>query len=137
VLIQQQVFSQDSLTINSNNKIELTNEQGRKVNQFLIDRKKCYEQLALEKEYRRSKDSVSLVYKDLYYKMDRLDSSNQEIVTEFRNYVAMKDYKFQDMKTSFQDYNKQLKKQNNKTTAIIVTLFTAFAIGFGTLIALK
>lgn len=69
--------------------------------------------------------------------MERLDSSNQDLVIEFRDFLAMKDYKYQDMKSSFQEYNKKLKKQNTRTIVIIVTLFTTFAVGFGTIMALK
>jgi hypothetical protein len=138
LLIQQLVFSQDSLKIPfSKDSFSISNVDGIKINQLLIDRKKCYEKLSLEKEYRKDKDSVSTAYKDLYYRMERLDSSNQDLVIEFRDFLAMKDYKYQDMKSSFQEYNKKLKKQNTRTIVIIVTLFTTFAVGFGTIMALK
>lgn len=132
-MIQLAVFSQDSLKIVSTDSFKISNLDGIKINQFLIDRKKCYEALEIEKKYSQGKDSIGLQYKDIIQRMNTSDSLYERLTLNYQELLKMKDFKYTDMKSTYQAYNKdlqkQVKKQNNKTIGIIVTVLTVLTGG--------
>jgi len=102
----------------------MSNEAGIKINQLLIDRKRCYEDLNNERELTNGKDSINNYYELLVNRMNSTDSLHRITVVQFRKLLEIKDDKYDSLKDSL----KQIKKQGRKNIGI------GIAIGIGLLI---
>ena len=72
--------------------------------------------------------------------MNTSDSLYERLTLNYQELLEMKDFKYTDMKSTYQAYNKdlqkQVKKQNNKTIGIIITVLTVLTGGTVLAIAL-
>lgn len=77
-----------------------------------IQRDRCAEELALEKQHSFDKDSIGQAYRDVIKKMNHTDSLSMIVVKDFRDYGKMKDEKYEAMKKEWKEYADHLNKKN-------------------------
>ena len=116
--------------------IILTNQQGQEINKVFLDRDRLTELLDTEKQKTAGFQSVIDDQKVIIGRLNHLDSLNSISIKNYRSLVELEQDKYQDMKQSYTEYTKQLKKQNRHIwlssmmtipvsiafTALIVTL---------------